>query len=84
MPGNFGRPITKSFWGDMQLQSGGSLHARIFGSYNGELLDNLLEELAPIEATDIIIVNFGAWYPRFAWQVRHTVQWLLWPNAVAP
>ena len=69
MPGNFGRPITKSFWGDMQLQSGGSLHARIFGSYNGELMDTLLEELAPIEATDIIIVNFGAWYPRFAWQV---------------
>ena len=69
MPGAFGRPVTKTFWGDMQLRSGASLHARIFGSYNGDLLDDLLAELGPIEATDMIIVNFGAWYPAFAWQV---------------
>ena len=69
MPGAFGRPVTKNFWGDMQLRSGASLHARIFGSYNGDLLDDLLAELGPIEATDTIIVNFGAWYPAFAWQV---------------
>ena len=69
MPGGFGRPVTKSFWGDMQLRSGASLHARIIGSYNGDLLDDLLAELGPIAATDMIIVNFGAWYPAFAWQV---------------
>ena len=69
MPGGFGRPITKSFWGDMVLQSGASLHARIIGSYNGNLLDDLLAEMGPIEPTDMIIVNFGAWYPAFAWQV---------------
>ena len=70
MPGAFGRSVSKSFWGDMRLRSGASLHARIFGSYSGELLDDLLAELAPVQATDIIIVNFGAWYPAFAWQVR--------------
>lgn len=69
MPGTFGRAVSKSFWGDLQLQSGASLHARIFGSYNGQLMDDLLDELAPIHASDIIIVNFGAWYPAFAWQV---------------
>lgn len=70
MPGFNGRAVTKSFWGDMQLRWGASLHTRIFGSYNGELMDDLLGELAPIQATDVIIVNFGAWYPAFAWQVR--------------
>lgn len=69
MPGIFGRAVSKSFWGDLQLQSGASLHARTFGSYNGQLMDDLLDELAPIHASDIIIVNFGAWYPAFAWQV---------------
>ncbi len=69
MPGSFRRPITKSFWGDLQLQSGASLHARIIGSYNGDLLDDLLAELGPLEPSDMIIVNFGAWYPAFAWQV---------------
>lgn len=69
MPGNFGRPVTKSFWGDVQLRSGASLHARIIGSYSGDLLDDLLAELSPIEPSDMIIVNFGAWYPAFAWQV---------------
>ena len=70
MPGVFGRSVSKSFWGDIQLLSGASLHARIFGSYSGELLDDLLAELAPVHATDVVIVNFGAWYPAFAWQVR--------------
>ena len=70
MPGAFGRSVSKSFWGDMQLRSGARLHARVFGSYNGELLDDLLAELAPVQAADIIVVNFGAWYPAFAWQVR--------------
>ena len=69
MPGGFGRPVAKSFRGDVQLRSGASLHARIVGSYNGELLDDLLTELGPIQPSDTIIVNFGAWYPAFAWQV---------------
>lgn len=81
MPGGFGRPVTKSFWGDMQLRSGASLHARIIGSYNGDLLDDLLAELGPMQPTDMIIVNFGAWYPAFAWQVCPNRQHLSfsWP-----
>jgi hypothetical protein len=71
MPGHPGHHITKIFWGDIELQSGGSVHARNFGSFSELLLEDILAELPMLKSSDIVIVNFAAWYPRFAWQVHN-------------
>ncbi len=70
MPGYPGRHITKIFWGDLELRSGARLHARIFGSFSRELLEDVLAELPPLAASDIIVANFGAWYPRLQVEVQ--------------
>lgn len=69
MPGYPGKHVSKQFWGDIQLAGGGSLHARIFGSFSGMLLEDLLAELAPLIQDDVIVTNFGAWYPQFVKKV---------------
>lgn len=69
MPGYFGKYVNKQFWGELQLVSGASVHARIFGSFSSILLEDLLTELGPLTERDVIITNFGAWYPRFVKQV---------------
>ena len=69
-PGFPGKLVEKIHWGDVRLKSGASVHARIMGSYNAELIDDVLSELGPLNDNDVVIVNFGAWYPRFAMQVR--------------
>ena len=49
----------------MKLKSGGEIHVRCFGRYNASLWDDVFAELPALTAQDIIIVNLGAWYPRF-------------------
>ena len=69
MPGYPGKYVSKQFWGDLSLASGATVHARIFGSFSGVLLEDLLAEMPPLTQNDVIIANFGAWYPRFVKQV---------------
>jgi hypothetical protein len=38
---------------------------RSFGTYNPQLWDDVFSDFAPLTAKDVILVNFGAWYPRF-------------------
>ena len=49
----------------MKLGNGGEIHVRCFGRYNASLWDDIFAELPPLTAQDVIIINFGAWYPRF-------------------
>ena len=49
----------------MKLRDGGEIHVRCFGRYNSSLWDDVMAELPVLTEQDIIIVNFGAWYPRF-------------------
>ncbi len=49
----------------MKLRNGGEIHVRCFGRYNASLWDAVFAELPPLTAQDVIIINFGAWYPRF-------------------
>ncbi len=49
----------------MKLKNGGEILARCFGRFNGTLWDDVFAEIGPLTERDVIIVNFGAWYPRF-------------------
>ena len=49
----------------MKLRDGGEIHVRCFGRYNSSLWDDVMAELPALTEQDVIIVNFGAWYPRF-------------------
>ena len=49
----------------MKLKDGGEIHVRCFGRYNSSLWDDVMAELPALTEQDVIIVNFGAWYPRF-------------------
>ena len=49
----------------MKLKNGGEIHVRCFGRYNSSLWDDVFAELPTLTERDVIIVNFGAWYPRF-------------------
>ena len=40
---------------------------RDMGVFNDTLMAELLEELGRLRETDIVLVNWGAWYPRFTW-----------------
>jgi hypothetical protein len=62
--------VEKIYWGELRLRGGGRVHARIIGSYSAELVDDILAELGPLTASDVLVANFGAWYPRFAMQAR--------------
>lgn len=59
------RHILKQYWADVRLKNGAEVHVRCFGRYNGTLWDDVFAELSPLTDRDVIIVNFGAWYPRF-------------------
>ena len=38
---------------------------RAFGRFNLTLWDDVFKEFEPLTDQDVIIVNFGAWYPRY-------------------
>ncbi len=37
------------------------------GVFNDTLMTQLLEDLGQLRDMDIVLVNWGAWYPRFTW-----------------
>lgn len=41
--------------------------ARDVGIFNDTLVRDLLEDLGQLKESDIVLVNWGAWYPRFTW-----------------
>eukprot|EP00884_Botryococcus_braunii_P000146 jgi/Botrbrau1/10131/Bobra.0191s0004.1 len=55
--------------GDIQLEDGGSVHYRGFGVLNLTLWDDMItefeEQYGRLTENDVIMFNFGAWYPRF-------------------
>lgn len=54
---------------------------RSFGTYQAQLWDDIFAEFAPITEKDVILVNFGAWYPRFKISEPH-LPWVQWQNAM--
>ncbi len=40
---------------------------RDVGIFNDTLMRELIEELGQLKGTDIVLINWGAWYPRFTW-----------------
>ena len=49
----------------VKLKKGGEIMIRSFARFNGSLWDDIFAEIGPLTQRDVIIVNFGAWYPRF-------------------
>lgn len=54
------------FVGNFSMEGGGEVHVRCFGIFNLTLWDDVMEEFQPLTRNDVIMVNFGAWYPRFS------------------
>lgn len=52
---------------------------RSFGTFNGTLWDDVFSDFAPITEKDVIMVNFGAWYPRYKISEPH-IPWVEWQN----
>ena len=59
------RHILKQYWAEVNTTGGLQILVRCFGRYNASLWDDVFAEFGTITERDIIIVNFGAWYPRF-------------------
>ena len=38
---------------------------RAYGRFNLSLWDDVMVEFQPLTDEDVIVVNFGAWYPRY-------------------
>ena len=36
--------------------------------YSQDLYDAIMAEWAPLTEKDILVISYGGWYPRFAWQ----------------
>lgn len=53
--------------GEFQLSTGAQVYVRDFGVYNQTLFDDVLSDFAPLRSTDVLLLNWGAWYPRFSW-----------------
>lgn len=74
-------PVVKQFVGDFVTNSGLSVHIRDMGTYNDTLLGDLLSDFNPLQADDILLINWGAWYPRFAWN-QNQVAWRAWQQHI--
>eukprot|EP00884_Botryococcus_braunii_P017926 jgi/Botrbrau1/4817/Bobra.0325s0036.1 len=59
------RPILKQFVGTSTWRTGASVHIRSFGQFNLTLWDLVMSEFGHLTERDVLMVNFGAWYPRF-------------------
>ena len=64
-----------------ECMGGSQVIIRSFGTYQAQLWDDIFAEFAPITEKDVILVNFGAWYPRFKISEPH-LPWLQWQNAM--
>ena len=38
---------------------------RAYGRFNLSLWDDVMAEFQPLTEEDVIVVSFGAWYPRY-------------------
>lgn len=45
------------------------------GVFNDTLMAELLEDLGQLREMDIVLVNWGAWYPRFTWGYTEVTPW---------
>ncbi|CAL5222153.1 g4478 [Coccomyxa viridis] len=64
--------ILKQNVGMFKLRNGVEVHFQSFGSFNMSLWDDMMEKFKPLSKKDILFLEFGAWYPRFAVWDMHT------------
>ena len=57
---------------------------RDVGIFNDTLMRDLLEELGQLKESDVVLVNWGAWYPRFTWGATEVWGLLLCLVLLAP
>ena len=55
---------------------------RSFGTYESRLWDDVFSEFAPLTSDDIILVNFGAWYPKYKIS-EPFVPYMQWEDSMA-
>ncbi|CAL8469668.1 g9209 [Coccomyxa elongata] len=79
--GNAQTSVAKQFVGEFTLNNGAQVIIRSFGTYQAQLWDDIFAEFAPITEKDVILVNFGAWYPRFKISEPH-LPWVQWQNSM--
>lgn len=60
------QPIMKQNIGMFKLRNGAEVHLVSFGIFNLELWDDAMAKFLPMTKKDVLYVEFGAWYPRFA------------------
>lgn len=77
------RHILKQYWAHVKLTNGGEILVRCFGRYNPQLWDDVFAEMGPMTERDVIIVNFGAWYPRFNFN-EPRASLFPWPSSPLP
>ncbi|KAK9907951.1 hypothetical protein WJX75_000456 [Coccomyxa subellipsoidea] len=63
IPGDF--RIPRQYIGRFDLKSGAQVFLRAFGRFNLTLWDDVFAEFQPLTDNDVIVFNFGAWYPRY-------------------
>ncbi|CAK0787972.1 hypothetical protein CVIRNUC_011194 [Coccomyxa viridis] len=63
--GEPGVSVFKQNIGSFTLGNGAAVHIQSFGMFNMTLWDDVMAQFMPLTPRDIILVEFGAWYPRF-------------------
>ncbi|EIE21588.1 hypothetical protein COCSUDRAFT_66960 [Coccomyxa subellipsoidea C-169] len=61
-----GLHVKKKFVGDFLLDNGLHVFLRSFNVFNLTLWDDVMKPFGELQADDILVVNFGAWYPRYS------------------
>ena len=62
--------------------SGRKVACRSFGTYESRLWDDVFSEFEPLTSDDIILVNFGAWYPKYKIS-EPFVPYMQWEDSMA-
>ncbi len=57
--------IPRQYIGQFEMASGAQVYLRAFGRFNLTLWDDVMAEFEPLTERDVIVFNFGAWYPRY-------------------
>ena len=57
--------IPRQYIGHFELDTGARVFLRAFGRFNLSLWDDVMAEFQPLTDRDVIVFNFGAWYPRY-------------------
>jgi len=64
------------------IPSGSKVACRSFGTYESRLWDDVFSEFKPLTSDDIILVNFGAWYPKYKIS-EPFVPYMQWEDSMA-